>query len=233
MDREEMERRTREAEEFFQEQEEECVPSSAIKSDDSEDDDWTDKSSAKVTKTPEEAPTSDTPEILDIQMIECDEIEIPASASEPQPMPTQPNESENTVEYADITDTIDKHIEDGETDSQMIVEQPTETDPVLASHAIEFHTDRTELDDELDAMLEKEINVRPKPSISTDYVPKLKGGDGFVIDLETNDLKPKSQDGIQELFSRFIKSACVKKNAAAAETHNVGYVKTIFVVRNL
>lgn len=215
-----MERRTQEAEEFFQEQEEECVPSSAIiKSDDSEDDDWTDKSLAKETKPPEEA--LETPEILDTQMNECQETEDPPPVSDPSPI--QPNASENVVQCTDVTDIID---ECNENENQTTVEQPTESNPEQVSHAIEFHTDRTELDDELDGMLEKEIH--PKPSIPTDYyVPRLKGENGFVIDLETNDLKPKSQDGLDELFSRFIKSACVKKSTTT-ETQNVGYAETIY-----
>lgn len=228
-----MERRARETEEFYQEQEEECVPSSAIiKSDDSEDDDWTNKSSTKETKLPEnepseeppevsaEVPVNETPENIDMQTNECQEIEALTSTFEPLPStseqpPTQSNDSEHAVECIDDTEIVEKLTE---SENQMDVEQPKKSDPVQASHSIEFHTERTELDDELDAMLEAEI--RPKPSIPTGFVPKLKGGDGFVIDFETNDLKPKSQDGVQELFSRFLKNACVKKNATA-ETQSV------------
>lgn len=214
-----MERRTQEAVEFFQEQEEDCS-SSAIKSDDSEDDDWTDKSTKKGTKPLEDA--IETPEINDTQMNESHETEILSSA---------PDASESAAEYADATDLIDNDIENNNQTST--AEKSTELDatppPTKASNVIQFHTERTELDDELDAMLE--LETRPKPSISTDYVPKLKGGDGFLIDLETNDLKPKSQEGINELFSRFIKNACVKKNVTP-ETQNVKYDKSnlIFLV---
>lgn len=223
-----MERRNREAEEFFQEQEEECVPSSAIiKSDDSEDDDWTDKSAVKETKPSEEVPASKTPEILDMQTNEFQEteslistLEPSPSAPEPPPMQSNAEKSEDAVECVDDTEAVEKN---NENETQMDVEQPTEPEPIQTTLPVEFHTERTELDDELDAMLEEEMleeDMRPKPSIPTGFVPKLQGGDGFVIDLETNDLKPKSQDGLQELFSRFIKSACVKKNATA-ETQNV------------
>lgn len=218
-----MEKRTLEAEEFFQEQEEEYTPSSAlIKSDDSEDGDWTE--TVKETKPAEATP--EIPEISensDTQMNECQETEILPPASEPLPM--ESNASEIAVEYADVTANISGG-EDNEniTENQMTEEQLTESNP---THTLEFHTDRTDLDDELDALIEND-NARPKPSIPTDFVPKLKGQDGFVIDLETNDLKPKSQDGIYELFDRFIKNACVKKSAAA-ETQNVGYIEIISV----
>lgn len=215
-----MERRTQEAEEFFQEQEEESHSAALIKSDDSDDDDWTDKSAAKELKPAPPAQEEQMEiEEADTQMNECQDTEtLPLANS-----PIQANGSEAVVECTDATDVLEIDNENKTDNQTSTTEQPIESEDLLPAHAaniIEFHTERTELDDELDAML---AGDHPKPSISTDFVPKLKGGDGLVIDLETNDLKqPTSQDGVQELFSRFIKNACVKKNATL-ETQNVGY----------
>lgn len=220
--REEMERRTQEAEEFFQEQEEESTSAALIKSDDSDDDDWTDKSMAKPPK-PSADEEMEMPEIIDTQMNEDQETDIPPAKSPAKSQEVSDLAPETIADFAETTDIIDNENQAG--NQTPTTEQPLESDisqPAQAPNVIELHTERTELDDELDAMLAGD--ALPKPTKQFDFVPKLKGENGFVIDLEANDFeaKPKSQDGVDELFNRFIKNTRVKKNAAS-ETQNIGY----------
>lgn len=215
-----MEKRTQEAEEFFQEQEEESTSAALIKSDDSDDDDWTDKNASKEAKPPVEQ-EEEMPKITDTQMDDCRDIEMPEYT--PAKSPIQPDASETVAECVEVTDTIDNGMEIDKESSN--IEEPLDEGtlkPTQAPDIIEFHTERTELDDELDAMIENDL--LPKPSTSNGFVPKLKGESGLVIDLEANDFeaKPISQDGVDELFSRFLKNACVKKNVSA-EMQNVRY----------
>lgn len=81
----------------------------------------------------------------------------------------------------------------------------------------DLQTDDIDLSDELhtadtlDTIATNKIN---KPTIPTDFVPKLKGFEGAVIDLETNDVKPKPKTGVDELFERFMENAIVKPQKA-------------------
>ncbi|XP_031632211.1 claspin isoform X2 [Contarinia nasturtii] len=63
-----------------------------------------------------------------------------------------------------------------------------------------------------------------KLSIPTDHVPKLKGEKGFVIDFETNDLKPMQKTGVDELLERFKKN--VQANPHANDTQDFSIFQT-------
>lgn len=68
-----------------------------------------------------------------------------------------------------------------------------------------FHTERTDLDLELD-----EIDSVPKQKKEATLggdAPRLSGWEGMVIDLETNEVKAKQKTGAEVLFERFLKTA--------------------------
>lgn len=96
-----------------------------------------------------------------------------------------------------------------------------------SSNVVEIQTVRTELDDELDS-LEANATKTKKLSVQTNYTPKLKGNKGFLIDLETNDLKPIPKTGVDELLTRFVKNVFVKQNVA--ETQDVRFVIVIRMI---
>lgn len=185
------------------------LDTSLMKSHYSKDDDWTNKS----TNNKETKPAEDTVErsgIIETHMNECDETAIvPAELVK---LPIQSNDSENAVECVECTDATDiTDIDNVNNNETPAVAEPTKFDALPPASAIDFHTERTKLDDKLDGMLNQETS--PKPSIPIDCVAKLKG-----INLQTNDLKiskPMSQPKpiVQKLFNRFIKSPCVKKIA--------------------
>lgn len=80
-------------------------------------------------------------------------------------------------------------------------------------NVIELHTEQTELDDELDKMIAKDqrkSRLEAVLSVATLSAPKLSGGSGMVIDLETNELKPKEKSGVDILVERFVKNTVVK-----------------------
>lgn len=75
----------------------------------------------------------------------------------------------------------------------------------------ELHTKKTQLDLDIDSIAlpgEKKLSV-----LSAEYAPRLKGKQGMVIDLETNELKEKEKTGVDELFERFLKHSgkCLTK----------------------
>lgn len=112
-----------------------------------------------------EVPVSASPENIETQMNEYQEIEALISTFEPlpstsEPSPTQSNASENAVECIDDTEIVEPL---DENENQMDLEQPKESDPVQASHSIEFHTERTELDDELDD--KPKVEAKPRKRI--------------------------------------------------------------------
>lgn len=219
-----MKKRSQEAEEFFQEEEEEDQPNAtALKSDDSEDEDWVDKSKANESK-PTEDDTKETPEPIEHDLTEFQIMEIDA-------IPSQSDicHAEDAPECIDAVnnENEDKLTNENENEDKIPNEndcsEPIEMDSTplpKASNVIKFHTERTALDDELDGILPKEM--RPKLSIPSDHVPKLKGDKGFVIDFDTNDIKPMQTTGVDELLNRFMKNACVKKTGA--ESQDIGFV---------
>lgn len=115
------------------------------------------------------------------------------------------------------TDDTNNHNEDQNMD---------QTECNRASDVIEIHTVRTELDDELDLLVENEMKTK-NLSIQTKHIPKLQGDRGLLIDFETNDLRPIPKTGVEELLTRFVKNALVKRNVA--ETQDVRFVVSIRV----
>lgn len=214
-----MKKRTQEAEEFFQEEEEEEPNMEANKSDESEDEDWVDKSKtveAKPADLPEE-----TTESIDIPVNECQESEN-VEAPTPMELGTAENDVECPTEVMNEDYTENQPTDLIESDPIPLAETP---------NVIKLHTVSTELDEELDAMILKEAKMeRAKLSFPTNHVPKLKGDKGLLIDLETNDLKPVPTSGVDELLSRFMKSARAK--SSAAESHDVRFVFRFEFVSN-
>lgn len=203
-----MNKRTKEAEEFFQDgEEEEDGEQLAHKSDDSEDEDWTDKAKVET-----DEPTESSKEIVDANNVHQQEMPMEVENSE--------SVTENRIE--DTNEFMDQSNDNNQMMETIVSNATTSEEP---TNIITFHTERTELDDELDRMLRKENRL--KLDIPIDQVPKLKGDNRYVIDFDTNDIKLVPKSGVEELFSRFMKSAC--KKAPAAEQQDVGFViKLVF-----
>lgn len=92
-------------------------------------------------------------------------------------------------------------------------------------NVVELHTEQMELDNELDKMIAKDrrkSRLETALSIATLSAPKLSGGSGMVIDLETNELKPKEMSGVDILVERFVKNAVVK--SVNNESQEIGLV---------
>lgn len=92
------------------------------------------------------------------------------------------------------------------------------------TNIIEFHTERTELDDELDNMdvvvpAKRKTDILSLINISA---PKLRGDSGMIIDLETNEIKPKEKTGVDQLVERFVKNAFVKPTNCNMESQDIG-----------
>lgn len=193
-----MEKRTREAKEFFIEEtedEESRMEASSAIIEETED---KDTEIMEKSNEPETNQTADSTTVLS-----------PEKTNEPA-----------ASDFECITDII----EDCANDDQISDEIQFKS---AATDVIEIHTARTELDDELDAMSTNEINKEKKKlSISTDYVPKLKGDKGLMIDFETNDLLPDPKTGVDELLTRFVKNALVKPQPV--ETQDI---KCVFAVK--
>lgn len=189
-----MKKRTQEAEEFFKDEEETAnVEQESDQSDEEYDPSTAMNEDKSPTKPKEDENYSTTAPLLE-----------------------QENALETPIETAPAEIMECEHVND-------IADQSTSDHkpPAESTEIIEFHTVRTELDDELDGIKTNDEKI-PKLSIPTDYVPKLKGDKGFIIDFETNDLKPAPKTGVDELLSRFMKNALVKSNEA--ETQDVGLV---------
>lgn len=195
-----MKKRTQEAEEFFKDEEEET--SHVEKDSDQSDEEYDPSTALNEDKSPAK-PNEDAPN--------TDE-----NCSTTAPLLEQDNTLEMPTETAPAEIMECEHVNDIADQSTSNHKQPAESTEI-----IELHTVRTELDDELDGIKTNDEKI-PKLSIPTDYVPKLKGDKGFIIDFETNDLKPAPKTGVDELLSRFIKNALVKSNEA--ETQDVGLV---------
>lgn len=211
-----MNKRTKEAEEFFQDEEDEPNVQEP-KSDESDDEDWTEKSKAK-----DEKPTETPKEASETASNECQESETLMDLDTPEMVMENVDENVNDEAMDQNSEGIESAIQ--VESSVMNSTEPNEPKESTsdATNRIEFHTERSELDDELDAMLAKERKAEIlKLCIPTSaHVPKLKGGKGFVIDLETNNLEPMPTSGVDELFNRFLKSACVK--STAPEQYDIG-----------
>lgn len=128
--------------------------------------------------------------------------------------PTQ-NETSTTLEAIEITNPTVDNIDENS------VEQAVEM--TESFNVVELHTEQTELDNELDKMIAKDkrkSRLEAVLSIATLGAPKLSGGSGMVIDLETNELKPKDKSGVDILVERFVKNAIVK--SVNAESQEIG-----------
>lgn len=94
----------------------------------------------------------------------------------------------------------------------------------IITNTIEFHTERTELDDELDKM-EVVMPAKRKTeilSLANILTPKLEGDSGMMIDLETNEIKPKEKTGVDQLMERFVKNAFAKQIDSNIESQEIG-----------
>lgn len=122
-------------------------------------------------------------------------------------VPTQELESPDPVPEVPISDEVeDKPIDE-------LMENTEQSAPM------ELHTEKTELDLELDHMIAKERRNKLLSIVSTS-APKLSGGNGMVIDLETNEFKLKEKTGVEKLVERFVKNVFVKP--AEAESQDIG-----------
>lgn len=89
----------------------------------------------------------------------------------------------------------------------------------------DFHTKKTQLDLEIDSIA---LPGEKKQSLlSAEYAPRLKGKQGMVIDLETNELKEKEKTGVDELFERFLKHSgkCLTKKEPEEIRYSWFYLK--------
>lgn len=202
-----MKKREKEAEEFFQQQEVDDV-SSAKLSDSDDDEDYTGETSETATKLMEddeksEELTSEVQPNIDMN-VECENIQDNLNTSA-----TQIDAELNKPEEC-INQDISENAHGDQSDNPI--------NPDGTRDVIELHTNQTELDDELDAAI---TNKKVKLTFPTDFVPKLKGEKGFVIDFETNDVKPVPKTGVDELFERFMGNAVVKPQRV--ETQDIGF----------
>lgn len=214
-----MNKRTQEAEKFFQEDED-----AKMETNDGSSEEEADKSTTDETKS------LDTPkESISNELTANDECDSNIIASPPK-LSTQ--EFDEAIDGADgeIDSAIlpDNHLTESSSEPTVNPSSNLTSDaspdlstnlssasPIEKAKEIELHTVRTELDDELDAMAASQTRV--KLSIPPDQVPKLKGGQGFVIDFETNDLKPVPKSGVDELLSRFMKNTLVKPQGVESQ----------------
>lgn len=131
--------------------------------------------------------------------------------------PTQ-NETLNALDEAmEITNPTVDNIDENS------VEQAIEM--TESFNVVELHTEQTELDNELDKMIAKDqrkSRLEAVLSVVPLSVPKLSGNSGMVIDLETNELKPKEKSGVDILVERFVKNAIVK--SVNTESQEIGLV---------
>lgn len=180
--REKLEKRTQEAEEFFQnEDEQELKP---MDCEDNEDSD--------------EQPAIDTPATIEENKV-ADKADI-AEELNTDDAYSEPPKLNNEIA------PVDEQVEVNEPNEELNLQNDFDG-------PIELHSVQTDLDIELDNMIK--LDNRPKRDLSSiplGPVPKLKGGSGMIIDLETNEIKPKEKSGIDELVERFVKNA-VKKTA--------------------
>lgn len=195
-----MEKRTKEAKEFFTQETDEDSKMEANNSDGSEDTEY------KNVETMEKSNESESNEY---QTVGNTTNLSPTNMIEPVPS-----------NFECFTDIIDYSANDNQTVDKQTVDGTEINSDMMETDVVEIHTARSELDEELDAMSTNEMNKEKKKlSIATDFVPKLKGDKGFVIDLETNDLLPTPKTGVDELLTRFVKNVLVKPQAV--ETQDV------------
>lgn len=205
--REEMKKREKEAEEFFQQEEIDDVSNAKLSESDDDEDYTAETSGAATNSTKDDEKTEELPSEVqpNIDMnADCENIQENLIATTTQ-MDVELNKPEESINH-----------ETSENGHGNKSDDPINLDGT--SDVIELHTNQTELDDELDAAI---INKKVKLTFPTDFVPKLKGEKGFVIDLETNSVKPVPKTGVDELFERFMENAVVKPQKV--ETQDIGF----------
>lgn len=89
--------------------------------------------------------------------------------------------------------------------------------PGPSSNNISLHTEKSQLDMELDKMISDD-NRRKKLlalslALDADAAPKLSGDENMIIDLDTNVVKPREKSGVEELQERFLCHAIKKPKA--------------------
>lgn len=135
-----------------------------------------------------------------------------------------------TNESCDLSKITDEHnkqeiVENsqGENFTQQSVSNEViaaKTQAILTTEETELNTMQIDFNAEVEAV--QMTKNKTKLIVQTDHVPKLKGDKGFVIDFETNDLKPMPITGVDELFNRFMKSAVVRTHSC--DTQDVRFV---------
>lgn len=130
---------------------------------------------------------------------------LPVGITETEPNELYKNAGTTSKNISEILENINETVSNGsENQNTEISENHKEI------NMIELHAIRTELDDELDAMPTTSEPKNLKLPVTTDFIPKLEGDKGLIIDFETNDLKPMPKTGVEELLTRFVTNALVK-----------------------
>lgn len=142
--------------------------------------------------------------------------------------PSISNQNENSTPLDEAIEITQPAVENIDENSVEEAVEMTES-----FNVVELHSEQTELDKELDKMIAKDkrkSRLEAVLSIATLGAPKLSGGSGMLIDLETNELKP-NVSGVDILVERFVKNAIVK--SANTESQEFGLVCNCVKLRNL
>lgn len=99
--------------------------------------------------------------------------------------------------------------------------EPAEMPSTVPKNQIELHTEKNELDFELDNLILK--SKAGVSDIDTINRPRLHGSEGMFIDLETNEVKPKEKSGAEELLERFMKTT---RKKTESELEEIGIFNT-------
>lgn len=141
---------------------------------------------------------------------------------------TQTKETENVHTDTLATKTTDESKKSDEELSHEI-SNDIETETTVQNEFEVAVTDIEAFSKELDVQLSTLPLYKDKVKISvpTDHIPKLKGENGFVIDFESNDLKPMPESGVDELLARFRKNTQPKTNASDTNTQDFRFAKSV------
>lgn len=147
----------------------------------------------------------------------------PKEAGDTSEVQETPSKGASTeAEPTEMEPDMDVSMADVETQFETEPETLQETEvagPSSTKQAIQIHTERTELDDELDGMDASQAPPAKAPlskrqldiaALATIAAPKLGGGTGMVIDLDTNEITPKPKSDVDLFVERFVQSAIVK-----------------------
>lgn len=131
---------------------------------------------------------------------------------------------ENT-KTASTTNIASNAVDDGASTSHahdMDILPETELDENPSKqNIIELHTERNDLDDELDQMdapvVQTSNRKRNIAAFAPLCAPKLGVGKGMIIDLETNVIMPQPKSGVDLLVERFVQNAIVRPSHGQEE----------------